>query len=586
MFPKCPSPYGSRTGKIKGPRDPGMPTGSYPRRLLNSPTGIFAVLLLLTILFPVPTQAKEESASLLFRMTAGQDKQPIHVVKQGEWITRIFRNRFGDKPVPYALIRRLNPGIRNLNVIHPGQQIVLPSPGESDPSGSATDRPEEGRPPALYRIQEEDSISRIILLELNVNPSEALSAYRQIRKLNPEIENMNSLPVGRTLRMPASYAPPSVPDAAPSTAVAEETGSSGMTADAGTAAPDAFPAVVRTVIQRMRGAVTASGNHFIPLQETTQMLIDCSLIPVVELDDGTTVLLDRGNRLPTGLKELVRESWKNYGFLTAEELGDDLSTLQAILRHSPNYRMVRTDQPLKLAVKPEIAALPDWAITGRETAGNAVYRQGLFLLDPEESALPPGARALLEKSGMVVTEIAGSRVVSSGQTMPLLRPPSAHLHDLKGMAVAERLLALLGETPAKNAEVVVFDQARNGYNLHITVDLLLRKGERQIVLHTKKLPDSFVRILREAGTDVVPIKESDPARTTIESVLQALSIPVSFGHFTFRIPEEGKRTRVMVSFSALRVSVKDEWIYLVDFDAPVFLPAFLNGRQKGRFVRY
>ena len=42
----------------------------------------------------------------------------------------------------------------------------------------------------------------------------------------------------------------------------------------------------------------------------------------------------------------------------------------------------------------------------------------------------------------------------------------------------------------------------------------------------------------------------------------------------------------MVSFSALRVSVKDEWIYLVDFDAPVSLPAFLNGRQKGRFVRY
>jgi len=248
--------------------------------------------------------------------------------------------------------------------------------------------------------------------------------------------------------------------------------------------------------------------------------------------------------------------------------------------------MVRTDQPLKLAVKPETAALPDWAITGRETAGNKVYRQGLFLLDPAESALPPGARALLEKSGMVVTEIAGNRVVSSRETMPVLRPPSAHLQDLKGMALAERLLALLGETPAKNAEVVVFDQARNGYNLHITVDLLLRRGERQVVLHTKKLPDSFVRILREAGTDVVPIKESDPARTIIESVLQALSVPVSFGHFTFRIPEERKRTRVMVSFSALRVSVKDEWIYLVDFDAPVFLPAFLNGRQKGRFVRY
>ena len=116
--------------------------------------------------------------------------------------------------------------------------------------------------------------------------------------------------------------------------------------DAETAAiPDSLLGIIRPVIGRMRGAVTATGSYFIPLQETTQITIDCSQIPVVELDDGTTVLLDYGDRLSENLKGLIRQSGKNYAFLTAEEFRDGLGGLPGIIGHSRNYRMIRTDKP-------------------------------------------------------------------------------------------------------------------------------------------------------------------------------------------------------------------------------------------------
>jgi hypothetical protein len=588
LIPMQPFPDRGRTSSGERLQDDRRRSGGFSTRFFDPAAGILLAVILLPFLLPAPLQAREDNARLVFQKTAGGGKNQVHVVKQGEWISGILRSLFGNEPVPHALIRRLNPGIRNLNRIYPGQRIVLPVPDGSESSGSTpVNRRESSAQPVTYRIQDGDSISRIILSELDLQPAEVLPAYRLIRKLNPEIPDLNRLQVGQTLRLPPAPTLPALPLAASPKTASAQTEKSRMETDVRTpTATDAPHGIIRPVINRMRGTVTASGNYFIPLQETTQITIDCSQIPVVELDDGTTVLLDYGNRLSENLKELIRQSWKNYAFLTAEDLPNEITCLHGIIRHSQNYRMARADQPLALAVKPEILAFPDWVITGKETVVGAAYLQGLFLLDRDERPLPADARVFLEKSGVAVTEIAGGHTVSSLETPPPLRPVTADLQGLKGIALAEQLLALLGETPVRNAEVVVFDQARNGFNLSVTADLLLRRGEKRFILHTKKLPEQFVHVLREAGAEVLPIGEKDQGRALIERVLQGLGIPISFGHFTFRIPEEGKRPRLTASFSALRAINEGEPVYLIDFDAPPASLPFLSGRREGRVVRY
>lgn len=558
---------------------------------MSAPTPFRRSTILVALVFfsllHAPLFAREDSARLVLQKTAGGSYR-VHVVKKGESIRYILRRQPGSEPVPRALIRRLNPGIADLNRIYPGQRIILPVPGSSESSepisnlgnGSAS-------PPVIYRIREGDSISRIILSELNLQPAEALPVYRRIRTLNPEIADLNRLQTGQTLLLPPRPALDSAPQADP----LQTTLGTGEKIDTKTATTKSPPVdnllgVIRPVINRMRGAVTTTGSYFIPLQETSQITIDCSMIPVVELDDGTTVLLDYGNRLSENLKELIRQSWKNYAFLTAEELRDSLVGVQGIVRHSRNYRMVPVDKPLTLASKPEILVFPDWLIIGKETAGGASYRQGLFLLERGERPLPAEAKGFIEKFGVAVTEIAGDRVLFSVEAPPTPRQPAADLRNLIGVALAEKLLTALGEAPVRNAEVVIFNEARNGFNLSVTADLSIRKGEKRFILQTKKLPEQFIQILREAGTEVISIGEKDQGRPLIEGVLKGLGIPIPFGYFSFQMPEEGKRPRITASFSALQATTEGEPVYLIDFDPPPGGLPFLNGRRGGRVVRY
>ncbi len=262
--------------------------------------------LLLPALLPQTLSAREDSARLVFQKSAGPRKTQLHVVKKGEFITGIFRNQRGDEPVPFALIRQLNPEIKNLNRIYPGQQIVLPVRETIDlPESSPIDRRESKTPSRQYSIREGDSISLIILAELDVAPEKALSTYRLLRRLNPDIADMNQLPAGQLLNLPQT----------------SRRGPSGGRTHSNRRAPTGDRPVSnpckpsRSTGDALRGAaregyadhgaavgnhpaghppdegtLTAAGNYFIPLKDNAQVTIDCSLIPVVELDDGSTVL--------------------------------------------------------------------------------------------------------------------------------------------------------------------------------------------------------------------------------------------------------------------------------------------------------
>ena len=465
--------------------------GSRSGKPLFRATGILLTGLLLPVLLSSPLAAREDSARLILRKTAGLQGPRVYVVKKGDRIDRILRTQAGDEPIPYVLFRKINPGIRNLNRIYPGQKILIPVRGMADVAEFENAIPPKGETRSTeYLIQEGDSISRIILTELNVSPAEVLSTYRLVRQLNPDIEDMNTLSAGQRLKLPANpdradraatapvSAAASEPDKLPVTAAAanipSSTDKSPIAAVAAKTPPsvEGLLGIIRPVIGRMKGSLTARGNYYIPLKDGTQVTIDCSLIPVVELDDGATVFLDFGNRLPDQLKGLISQSWPHYAFLPAGELSDDLTSLQGILRHSRNYTMFNAARPLALTQKPEILVAPDWIIEGKRASSGTLYRQGIFLLGSNEQPLPTEARTFMEKNGLIVTEVSGGRAVAS-LTAQTATPTIPDLRGLKGIPLTERLLRAIGETPVGNAEIVVFDQARHGFNLSVTADLLL-----------------------------------------------------------------------------------------------------------------
>ncbi len=554
------------------------------KKMLTRTRLIFPLLFLL-LFFPTSVYAKVDSARLSFQKTVGKSPDRIHIVKKGEsFFTIIKSNRYG-RDIPISAIRRLNPGLRDLNRIYPGQKIILPPSEEKDAPPIIAPKTKTEKP-FVYTIKENDSISRIILEELKLTPKEAIQAYRRIRMLNKNIEDMVNLQAGSALLISPDLVNVTVLDY-------EQKESDSLQ----TKKPDQKIAVklhpalsailetVRPVIKKMRGSINAQGSYFIPLEGTSQITIDSSLIPSVELDDGTTVFLDYENRFNDKFKQLIRRYWRNYYFLTDKDLKDGIPTLLSIINHSVNYTMESRKKPLTLNDKPLIVVFPDWLIAGK----NNNYLQGIFLLSAEEPPLPEAVRIFLEKTGFAVTQMsADSTAHDNGKKTASVHQPitGKDLRDFKGITLAEQLLTALGEIPAKQEKIAIFKKETDGFNLSITADLLFQKGERKLIIHSKKLPDQFVKILNDSQFDLISIGQNEKGRPLIEALLKKAGYPVSFGYFSCMIPEESLKSRFEISFSALSFVNGDERIYLLDFDMPAGIFSVVGSRQKTMIIRY
>ena len=553
---------------------------------------LILVVLLPPLLFSAPLPAREESASLVFRQTASPSGTRVYVVKKGEWLSAIIQSQLGMEKIPYALIRRLNPQIRNLNRIYPGQRIHLPlRENAGDPAHPPLKVPAAAQSPAAeaYRIQPGDSLGRIILEALDISPDDVLPTYSRIRRLNPALTDPQNLPPGELLTLPPGLARRK-PEPPPALSTPVPTAEKALPAITKGPPPtgEGWLAIIRPVLAKMNGTLLSRGNYVIPLQEGAQLNIDCATLPVVELDDGTTILLDFRGLLSETVQRLLHRSWPTHHVLGADQLGDALACLKGIFARSKTYTLVRNESPLRLSTIPEILFYPDWTIRTRENSDRTPYRQALLLLAGQDQPLPGEATSFLERSGLFVTEITGAAVLPATAAVSPVLPRAATVDpgDIRGIALAERLLSALGITPRRQIELPIFDQVRDGFRLSITADLLVERGSQKVLLHSKRLPEQFIGILNQSGTTYIFCDPQQGGRTSLEGLLAGLDIPFSFGHFSFQIPEANVHPRLTVSFSGLRTITGAEPFYLIDFPLPPGVETLFSQRRWGRTFRY
>ena len=86
---------------------------------------------LASLCLPAAAQAQEDTAHLVLRKKGpAKDSPSVYIVQKGDNLSTIIRRKLG-KPASESasvsrLVRKLNPQIRNVNRIYPGQKIALP----------------------------------------------------------------------------------------------------------------------------------------------------------------------------------------------------------------------------------------------------------------------------------------------------------------------------------------------------------------------------------------------------------------------------------------------------------------------------
>jgi hypothetical protein len=530
----------------------------------------------LTLFFiPSLSLSQEDTAHLVLKKKVGSKERPsVYIVQRGDNLSTIIRRKLG-QPASQSesvsrQVQRLNPQIRDVNRIYPGQKIALPrlvaEPGKTH-----------------YVVNKGDTLSQILHDRLGIMRSDLAKWTGLVKKLNPDLVNPNRIYAGQTLILPDRGSVASVPverEAEPAETLTEKIEAKAFRPT------ERDLEIIAAVVKRAGGTLIRDGKYFVPLSEQEHLAIDCSDIPMVELTDGSRVFLDYGHQIPEETAALVRSRWGNFTVLTEGGSEGVFSALAVIFGASRDFAFRRHEGYLELGTTPLLKFRVDWILTRKQTDGQERYIVGIFRTASRSRPAPEPIIRFAEKKGYPLLEFdEGSGAVRDRQALqadsdvPALDPGGNRV-------LVGSLLDMLGYAYTKDPRIPIRDAAGEGGPLVLRTDYSVKIGTRIVIIHFGDLPMEFQTGLKEKGMGLVQITGEDERKVVVEKVLKGLDIPYMTEDSEFKPPEDGSPPRWIILLGALRLTSDKGTLYLVPSDADRDLCAFIRDGWNRQIVRY
>jgi hypothetical protein len=214
------------------------------------------------------------------------------------------------------------------------------------------------------------------------------------------------------------------------------------------------------------------------------------------------------------------------------------------------------------------------------------YLQGLSFVSDNSRLLPKPMITYAERNGMIMTEILDGQGAASAPDEKYTLPQMSNMNVSTNMELVNSLLYELGYQTIRDSEVGILDAAASGFDFSIKADLLAKKGDKQIIIISKKIPQQFIDSLKTRGTETISLDVGETKKSVIEKILKAANIPFSFASFSFSVPEKTDKPAGTISFPAFKITRDKGDFYLIDFDIDRDIYGLLNNKWEVNIVRY
>ncbi len=558
------------------------------------------VLIIFSVVFSyLPATAKEDTAQITLKKTAISKKNTYtYIVKKGDILSAIVRNIPGatEEVVSdnYRVIQELNPDIMDLNKLKVGQSLVLPGkPFAYSDSTVATPAVTEAAPSGSgqsYTIKKGDTLIKIIHRELKIK-TDPKKTLKIIKLMNPNIVDVNKIYAGDTIKLPSGAV--FVQAAKETSAVEKEEtivektpeppGKRIEVKEKISMPPEARLAVLKHVIAQMNGSFTATGNYYLPIPKTGQVTIDCSKMPVIEFDE-TTLFLDLENRAPDNLKKIINDNWTNYYLIKVDKKDDVIEILKKVFNATKIYSMTKRDKPMTIGTLPPVEFFVDWIIIKTNAKEAQALTQGLRIIYENNLLLPKAVKNYARKNDIIITEISEeSGLIGKPEEIYSL-PPMPVYPTTSAKDFSYALISNLGFNANKDVDIKVFDTAKDGVNLSIKADVLVKDGNKTYVIFSRNLTQQFITILKQAGNELIFVTDNEAPKSIMEKILRAFNITFASGYFTFSGMDKNQAPYTM-SFAGTKIKT-DKDLYVIDFDIDQELRGLLREVWSANIAKY
>ena len=450
-----------------------------------------------------------------------------YTVKKGDHVWQLLRARglLEKKNLPelLAALKKLNRNFSNLDLIYPGDKIVIPltiTPvkglgafaGKEQETVISLDQLKDLKL-ENYTVQEGDSLIKVVKGRYSLKDEQINEAYLQIlSRLNPEIENLDRIYPGQVVRLPI-YTPQIVrmpiKRERPSRPVETAQGS------APTLSPPEQPKAPATLSQQLTEFFALlgeewinAGEHFIPLKAGGQVNLKAEAFPILSLGNGQQVIVDLHHELPEKMANVISANWDNYRVVHLKGDEDLRGALNKILAACEYYKIYKQGEPLELQGDITLQVSADWIIQPAEDRNRTLL---ITLADPSGTRIPPELTKFLTNFGVKSIEYPPAQ-----QSAP--EPPASSKSQIlfagnDKATIIESVLNLTGQPFTRDVEMPVIQGQKSGVSLMVKADFFLYVDGKDSIIDFTGIGPDIIPLLKEYKVSVLSLaNEGDPAQ--------------------------------------------------------------------------
>jgi hypothetical protein len=563
-----------------------------------------AIMPLMAVVFvfsPASSQGSEETYSISLVQTAEVDKEKNkevrevdnrkvlaenYTVRKGDHLWQLFRERGmlqkRELPELIEVLKRLNPSLTNLDLIYPGQSVVIPltltpvkglpvfaqaAPETAVTLGALKDLDLEN-----YTVKPGDALIRVVRAHFHVSEQEISGQYLQmLKRANPSVEDLNRIFPGQVVKLPVfssqmvrapieheKKAPPEPAEKKPDVQVAN------------------LRQQLADIFSLMGEEWVTTGEHFIPLKSGGQVNLKADSFPVLNLSNGNRVIVDLYQELPEKMAQVIMSNWDNYRIVHVRKEDDLKKVLDKIFPVCGYYRVYKQGEPLELVGDIRIRLTADWIIQPLPPPDHGLGDMILITLtDSQTAKMAPEIRSFLEGVDLKVIEYPPSE---QSKALSLANAKTLNAgHDIPELI--ENVLNLRGQAFLRNVEVPVYQGQKTQFSMLVEADFFLHLAGKEAIIDCSGLGEETLSLLRDQGVSVLSLHDEKNPSFAVSRVLEFIGVKFDSKPHPFMAASRGETRNVRMTIPGIVFQDnRGQNIFASDLKLPDEIVGFLSKR--------
>ncbi len=343
---------------------------------------------------------------------------------------------------------------------------------------------------------------------------------------------------------------------------------------------DAYIKSMSSVAGIFYGKLHRLGDISIPLMDESRITIDTNTFPILQLTDEKRIILDYGGDLPPDLVDLVQLEPGNYEVVTLKKNENMKSALDKIFDAAGYFSVDKSRSPLVLGNQVQFEISGDWVIYRDE------IMQDIMVVNMLDTDDPPVDVRLKKSANDFGVNIIDVYMVPDGKEVSFKQAEVAEIKaaDIpvidvsNGEVLVDSLLGLLGQQYKKNHVVELFRGKSAGYDIEIKADRYFERDGMRHIISFHPVSQRLVNLIIKKGDRVLdlPLKVNDS--------LKVIANLLSFMQLNYEAPcpvffdSAGNKKRVSLSVPGVLIKRNNrEDILLTSSELKEPLYQFLAG---------